>query len=54
MTEKEEKAFNAIVESETDSYQRHYLNGLLKHNDRVRAPLSERCAMPATQRLWKR
>jgi hypothetical protein len=53
MTEKEQKAFNTIVESETDSYQRRYLDSLLKLNDRFKAPLSEKCAMPAVGRLWK-
>ncbi len=53
VTEKEEKAFSAIVQSETDIYQRHYLNGLLKHNNVNVASLHERCALPAVCRLWK-
>lgn len=53
MTEKEEKAFNSIVESETDSYQRHFLDGLLKHNNANVASTHERCALPAVCRLWK-
>lgn len=53
MTEKERETFNIIVSLEVDFYQRTYLNGILQHNDKTRAPLSERCALPAVCRLWK-
>ena len=53
MTDKERAAFNAIVNAETDLYQRSFLDGLLKHNDRYKAPLFDRCATPALGRLWK-
>ena len=52
MTEQERAAFEAIVTAETDSYQRTYLDGLLRGNTATLAPLSERCALPAVRHLW--
>lgn len=53
MTDKEKVAYADIVEAEADPFQSHYLDGLLRCNDKTRAPLSERCALPAICRLWR-
>ena len=54
MSEKERQQFAAIVAAEVNSYQAAFIDGLVKHNDSIRAPLSERCADPAICRLWAR
>jgi hypothetical protein len=54
MTDEEREEFSAIVSAEADFYQMSFLCGILKHNDRYRVALSERCALPAVCRLWRR
>jgi hypothetical protein len=54
MTDEEREEFNAIVSAEADFYQMSFLNGILKHNDRHRSALMERCSIPAVCRFWKR
>jgi hypothetical protein len=52
MTDKEREDFEEILSAEVDTYQATYIDGLIAHNDRFKAPLSERCADPAIARLW--